>query len=68
MAESDKLAAVELGDGDGEDNARRRRHEKLKELLEKMDVSISYSSPVYMHYVLVHHLSCSLQIQSMMWP
>jgi hypothetical protein len=33
-----------------------------------MDVSISYSSPVYMHYVLVHHLSCSLQIQSMMWP
>ncbi|CAM6034878.1 unnamed protein product [Sphagnum compactum] len=37
VAESDKLAAVELGDGDGEDNARRRRHEKLKELLEKMD-------------------------------
>ncbi len=47
MAESDKLAAVELGDGDGEDNARRRRHEKLKELLEKMDVSTSNSSPVY---------------------
>lgn len=77
VAESDKLAAVELGDGDGEDNARRRRHEKLKELLEKMDVSTSYSSPVYMHYVLVHHqqmsrnicwLSCSLQTQSMMWP
>jgi hypothetical protein len=42
-----------------------------------MDVSTSYSSPVYMHYVLVHHqqmsrntcwLSCSLQTQSMMWP
>lgn len=41
MAESDKLAAAELGDGDGEDNARRRRREKLKELLEKMDVSIA---------------------------
>lgn len=36
--ESDKLAAAELGDGDGEDNARRRRREKLKELLEKIDV------------------------------
>ncbi|CAM6106125.1 unnamed protein product [Calypogeia fissa] len=37
VAESDKLAAAELGDGDGEDNARRRRREKLKELYEKLE-------------------------------
>lgn len=35
VAESDKLAAQELGDGD--DNARRRRHEKLKDMLTKME-------------------------------
>ncbi|BBN15758.1 transcription initiation factor TFIIE subunit alpha [Marchantia polymorpha subsp. ruderalis] len=37
VAESDKLAAAELGDGDGEENARRRRREKLKELYEKLE-------------------------------
>ncbi|KAH7298952.1 hypothetical protein KP509_25G066600 [Ceratopteris richardii] len=35
VAESDKLAAEELGDG--EDNARRRRREKLKELYERLE-------------------------------
>ncbi|KAG8386963.1 hypothetical protein BUALT_Bualt03G0203300 [Buddleja alternifolia] len=35
VAESDKFAAQELGDGD--DNARRRRHEKLKDMLTKME-------------------------------
>ncbi|KAL3848926.1 hypothetical protein ACJIZ3_010808 [Penstemon smallii] len=35
VAESDKLAAQELGDGD--DNARRRRQEKLKDMLTKME-------------------------------
>lgn len=36
VAESDKLAAEEMGDGD--DNARRRRREKLKDMLQKMEV------------------------------
>lgn len=36
VAESDKLAAVQGGDGD--DNARKRRHEKLKDMLQKMEV------------------------------
>ena len=36
VAESDKLAAEELGEGD--DNARRRRREKLKDMLQKMEV------------------------------
>ncbi|XP_051125120.1 transcription initiation factor IIE subunit alpha-like [Andrographis paniculata] len=35
VAESDKFAAQELGDGD--DNARRRRHEKLKDMLKTME-------------------------------
>ncbi|XP_073044000.1 uncharacterized protein [Primulina eburnea] len=35
VAESDKLAAQESGDGD--DNARRRRHEKLKDMLTNME-------------------------------
>lgn len=35
VAESDKLAAQEMGDGD--DNARRRRREKLKDMLQKME-------------------------------
>ncbi|KAL0283098.1 UNVERIFIED_CONTAM: Transcription initiation factor IIE subunit alpha [Sesamum angustifolium] len=35
VAESDKLAAQELGDG--EDNASRRRHDKLKDMLTKME-------------------------------
>ncbi|KAF9608776.1 hypothetical protein IFM89_011397 [Coptis chinensis] len=36
VAASDKLAADEIGDGD--DNARSRRLEKLKDILQKMDV------------------------------
>ncbi|KAJ7518182.1 hypothetical protein O6H91_21G058600 [Diphasiastrum complanatum] len=40
VAESDKLAAVELADGDGDDNARRRQREKLRELLEKMEIQL----------------------------
>jgi transcription initiation factor TFIIE subunit alpha len=36
--ESDKLAAQEGGDGD--ENARRRRREKLKDMLQKMEVLI----------------------------
>lgn len=39
VAESDKLAAQEGGDGD--DNARRRRREKLKDMLQKMEVCSS---------------------------
>ncbi|TXG48966.1 hypothetical protein EZV62_024841 [Acer yangbiense] len=35
VAESDKLAAQETGDGD--DNARRRRREKLKDMLQRME-------------------------------
>ncbi|KAJ4961412.1 hypothetical protein NE237_021322 [Protea cynaroides] len=38
VAESDKLAAEEMGDGD--DNARRRRREKLKDMLQKMEVQL----------------------------
>ena len=36
MAESDKFAAQEVGEAD--DNLRRRRHEKLKEMLQKLEV------------------------------
>ncbi|CAL0307153.1 unnamed protein product [Lupinus luteus] len=36
--ESDKLAAQEGGDGD--DNARRRRREKLKDMLQKMEIQL----------------------------
>ncbi|KAL3647167.1 hypothetical protein CASFOL_008135 [Castilleja foliolosa] len=35
VAESDKFAAQESGDGD--DNARKRRHEKIKDMLSKME-------------------------------
>lgn len=42
VAESDKLASQEVGDGD--DNARRRRREKLKDLLQKMEVCLVYFS------------------------
>ncbi|XP_039034858.1 transcription initiation factor IIE subunit alpha-like [Hibiscus syriacus] len=38
VAESDKLAAQDVGEGD--DKARRRRREKLKDLLQKMDVQL----------------------------
>lgn len=43
VAESDKLAAQEGGDGD--DNARKRRREKLKDMLQNMEVGIHYSNP-----------------------
>lgn len=38
VAESDKLAGQEMGDGD--DNARRRRREKLRDLLQKLEVEL----------------------------
>lgn len=37
VAESEKLAAEQLGDGD--DNARKRRREKLKDMFQKMEVA-----------------------------
>ncbi|KAH6788557.1 Transcription factor TFIIE [Perilla frutescens var. frutescens] len=37
VAESDKLAAEELGDGD---NASRRRHDRLKDMLGKMEIQL----------------------------
>ena len=41
VEESDKFAVAAPTDvADGEDNARRRRREKLKELLEKLDVRL----------------------------
>lgn len=40
VAESDKLAAQEMGDGD--DNARRRRREKLKDMLQKLEVLVLF--------------------------
>ncbi|KAI3823594.1 hypothetical protein L1987_05033 [Smallanthus sonchifolius] len=38
VAESDKIASQDIGDGD--DNARRRRREKLRDLLQKMEVEL----------------------------
>ena len=38
VAESDKLASEEMGDGD--DNVRKRRHEKLKDMQQRIEVSI----------------------------
>ncbi|XP_024985448.1 transcription initiation factor IIE subunit alpha [Cynara cardunculus var. scolymus] len=38
VAESDKLASQDIGDGD--DNARRRRREKLRDMLQKMEVEL----------------------------
>lgn len=38
VAESDNLAVQEIGDGD--DNARRRRREKLKDMLQKLEVQL----------------------------
>ncbi|THG00865.1 hypothetical protein TEA_006917 [Camellia sinensis var. sinensis] len=48
VAESDKLAAQEMGDGD--DNARRRRREKLKDMLQKMEHGI------------MQHATCSIMV------
>lgn len=60
VAESDKLAAQEVGDAD--DNAKRRRHEKLKDVLQKMEVCyllrltsflsgllVNYSPPLFLY-------------------
>nr|GEU74569.1 transcription initiation factor IIE subunit alpha [Tanacetum cinerariifolium] len=38
VAESDKLASQDIGDGD--DNARRRRREKLRDLLQKLEAEL----------------------------
>lgn len=38
VAESEKLAAQEMGDGD--ENARRRRRDKLEDMLKKLEVSL----------------------------
>mgnify|MGYP004718169949 CR=1 FL=1 len=38
VAESEKLTAQEMGDGD--DNARRRRRDKLEDMLKKMEVCL----------------------------
>lgn len=46
VAESDKLAAEEMGDGD--DNARKRRREKLKDMLQKMEVRLTLLTPFYL--------------------
>lgn len=46
MAECDKLAAQEMGDGDGDDNASRRRHDKLKDMLAKLEVCLFISYTV----------------------
>lgn len=59
VAESDKLAAQEAGDGD--DNARRRRREKLKDTLQKMEVVIliflfRVLVPVLYYFEWIHYL------------
>lgn len=41
VAESDKLAGQEMGDGD--DNARRRRREKLRDMLQNLEVCSFYA-------------------------
>lgn len=52
VAESDKLAAQEGGDGD--DNARRRRREKLKDMLQNLEVYF-YHNYIYIYiYYCVH--------------
>lgn len=48
VAESDKLAAEEGGDGD--DNARRRRREKLKDMLQNLEVSFLLCFNCTHHY------------------
>lgn len=49
VAESDKLAAQEVGDAD--DNMRRRRRETLREMLQKMEVC---EFPISAHAVALH--------------
>lgn len=59
VAESDKLASQEGGDGD--DNARRRRREKLKDMLQKMEVYF-YLTIIYMNDVGTFFLSWMLYV------
>ncbi|XP_024543384.1 general transcription factor IIE subunit 1 isoform X1 [Selaginella moellendorffii] len=40
VANNDKLAPKDLGEGNNEENARRRQREKLKEMLERMEVQL----------------------------
>ena len=40
LAESDKLSSEEMGDGD--DNARKRRREKLNDMQQRIDVSTNF--------------------------
>nr|AWW87405.1 GEEIIE1 protein [Tectona grandis] len=54
VAESDKLAAQELGNGD--DNASRGRHDKLKHMLTKMEVCPFFSSSLIFELVLLNVL------------
>ncbi|KAL6005340.1 hypothetical protein ACLOJK_005906 [Asimina triloba] len=56
VAESDKLAAEEMGDGD--DNARRRRREKLKDMLQKMEVYYKYLL-LFFAVCFQAHLTCA---------
>lgn len=53
VAESDKLAAQEGGDGD--DNARRRRREKLKDMLQKMEVFFRLYSVLLLCILFPYH-------------
>lgn len=55
MAECDKLAAQEMGDGD--DNASRRRHDKLKDMLAKLEVCLFYFIYCLSWYYSTHHPS-----------
>lgn len=62
VAESDKLAAEEMGDGD--DNARRRRREKLKDMLQKMEVRLN-TTRFHLLWICVTHLFFSVRSTSM---
>lgn len=45
VAESDKLASQEVGDGDS--NARRQRREKLRDMLQNMEVCADFVTFVF---------------------
>lgn len=64
VAESDKLAAEELGDG--EDNARRRRREKLKDLYERLEVNelLSFISMKPEFFLLLEKFLTRLDLQN----
>lgn len=56
VAESDKLAAQEGGDGD--DNARRRRREKLKDMLQNLEVYFHN----YIYILMCSYFSLALDV------